>query len=112
MIKSDERTDRTILIERDLNSLFEYISILYYDISLNQMISFINQSVNIRKKFVEYINVNVEPSLLLNLVSERYSNFRIRAGKQPVNAYDERIFKLLGYSFEKYIDLERNLAIS
>jgi len=82
--KSILEADNIIYIS-EIEELLESLSAIYYDITLSEMINYIKGVINIKKKYIKYINIQIEPSFITNINYERYENFFIKTRPMPLD---------------------------
>ncbi len=67
-------------LKNEVNELLKAIGIIYYDITLKELKYSLKQliNINIKKNYIEDINIYIEPSIIINLNYEQYKNFPMK----------------------------------
>jgi len=110
VIKFDTMEGIRFETARSLNAIWEHLTTIYYQLTLNELTYNIENSIIIKNKCIKFTNISAAPSLYYNLNYSNYPNFNTatEASKNRLDDYTKGLYASLKKTWNKKIVYPRN----
>jgi len=101
-------------IMSELEELLDFVSIIFYDICLIEIINSLNIYINFKQKellYIETIDINIEPSIKIPINYAHYytEEYNKELGEMELEPYIEYLYTQRLFDKRKIINFERQL---
>jgi hypothetical protein len=102
------------LIYGELEELLDFVSIIFYDICLVEIINSLNIYINFKKKellYIEAIDINIEPSIKIPINYAHYytEEYTKEIGEMELDPYIEYLYTQRLFDKRKIINFDRQI---